>query len=473
MNLQPQPPLRASSLHHLIDLSDWDGDRIRKLLKEAIRLKKAHAAGRSKPLLQGRVLGLIFEKPSLRTRVSFQAGMAQLGGEAIFLTHSDSGLGKRESLPDIARTLSQFVDAVVLRTYRHETVEEFARWSSCPVINGLSDYAHPCQALGDLLTLSEAFDGKLTGRTVVFVGDGNNVARSLALACGKVGVQFVLSAPAGYGFDGRFLDMYRAEFSAEPVLEPDPQRAVAGADVIYTDVWASMGQEDRGGRAPPLFRRLPGQRRAVEPRAGARAGDALSARPPRRGDHRQRARRSAQRRVRAGRQPHARAEGAVAVGDGVGDPMSEQPRLLITMGDVAGIGPEIIARAWPDLQAVCRPIVVGDPVWLQRAIELVGSAAHLVPVQRTDERAPLGAAHPLPRGQRAGPARRAARRGLCARRAVRHTIFSARPSTSPWPGTLTASSPRPCTRKACTPPGSTIPAIPKSSRSAPGTRASG
>jgi ornithine carbamoyltransferase len=253
MNLQPQPPLRASSLHHLIDLCDWDGERIRKLLKEATRLKKAHAAGRNKPVLQGRVLGLIFEKPSLRTRVSFQAGMAQLGGEAIFLTQTESGLGKRESLPDIARTLSQFVDAVVLRTYRHETVEDFARWSSCPVINGLSDYAHPCQALGDLLTLSEVFDGKLTGRTLAFVGDGNNVARSLALACAKVGVQFVLSAPAGYGFDARFLDMYRAEFGAEPVQEPDPHRAVAGADVIYTDVWASMGQEDQADERRRCF----------------------------------------------------------------------------------------------------------------------------------------------------------------------------------------------------------------------------
>jgi ornithine carbamoyltransferase len=243
MNMQPQRPPQSAGLQHLIDLSDWDGERIRELLQEAIRLKKAHARGRSKPLLQGRVLGLIFEKPSLRTRVSFQAGMAQLGGEAIFLTQTDSGLGNRETLPDIARTLSQFVDAVVLRTYRHQTVEEFARWSSCPVINGLSDYAHPCQALGDLLTLSELFDGNLDGRTLVFVGDGNNVARSLALACARVGVRFVLSAPPGYGFDQHFLDVYRERFQQEPLMEPDPQRAVAGADVIYTDVWTSMGQE--------------------------------------------------------------------------------------------------------------------------------------------------------------------------------------------------------------------------------------
>jgi ornithine carbamoyltransferase len=244
MNVQPKPRLRSPELRHFIDLCDWDGDGIRRLLTEAMRLKKAHQRGKTKPQLQGRVLGLMFEKPSLRTRVSFQAGMAQLGGEAIFLTQSDSGLGNRESLPDIARTLSQFVDAAVLRTFRHETVEEFARWSSCPIINGLSDYAHPCQALGDLLTMLEIFDGDLDGRTLAFVGDGNNVARSLALACGKVGVHFVLSAPAGYGFDQRFLDMYRDQFNQEVVQEGDPQRAVAAADVIYTDVWTSMGQEN-------------------------------------------------------------------------------------------------------------------------------------------------------------------------------------------------------------------------------------
>jgi ornithine carbamoyltransferase len=243
MNLQPQASLRSSHVRHFIDLLDWDGDRIRKLLKEALRLKKAHTRGKSKPLLEGRVLGLMFEKPSLRTRVSFQAGMAQLGGETIFLNQAEAGLGNRESIPDVARTLSQFVDAVVLRTFRHATVEEFARWATCPVINGLSDYAHPCQALGDLLTLHEAFAGDLDGRTLVFVGDGNNVARSLALACGKVGVQFVLSAPPRYGFDSLFLDQYREQFGAEPLEDPDPQRAVAAADLIYTDVWASMGQE--------------------------------------------------------------------------------------------------------------------------------------------------------------------------------------------------------------------------------------
>src|SRR5881296_1537482 len=142
-------------MRHFIDLLDWDGDQILKLLKDAARIKKATLKGQDKPYLEGKVLGMIFEKPSLRTRVSFQAGMAQLGGEAIFLNGLEVGLGKRESLPDIARTLGEYVDAIVLRTFQHENVVEFARWSAKPVINGLSDYYHPCQALGDLLTVRE------------------------------------------------------------------------------------------------------------------------------------------------------------------------------------------------------------------------------------------------------------------------------------------------------------------------------
>jgi ornithine carbamoyltransferase len=255
MSISSRRSLTADPVRHFIDLLDWDGDRIRKVLKDAARLKKAHARGKSKPLLQGRVLALIFEKPSLRTRVSFQAGMAQLGGEAIFLTQNECGLGGRESLPDVARSLTQFVDAVVLRTHRHETVEEFARWSPVPVINGLSNYAHPCQALGDLLTLAEVCGGELEGRTIAFIGDGNNVARSLAVASAKVGVRFVHSAPAGYGFDRRFLDLYRDQFGTEPAEEADPCRAVADADAIYTDVWASMGQEHEADERRKHFTR--------------------------------------------------------------------------------------------------------------------------------------------------------------------------------------------------------------------------
>lgn len=229
-------------MRHFIDLLDWDGDQILKLLKDATRIKKTALRGKHKPFLQGRVLGMIFEKPSLRTRTSFQAGMAQLGGQAIFLNGADAGLGQRESLPDIVRTLCEYVDAVVLRTFQHENVVEFASWSSKPVINGLSDYYHPCQALGDLLTMQECF-GKLKGKSLAFVGDGNNVARSLAIACGKVGVRFILSAPARYRFDEPFREIYRAHISTPFEEVEDPHRAVAEADVIYTDVWTSMGQE--------------------------------------------------------------------------------------------------------------------------------------------------------------------------------------------------------------------------------------
>jgi ornithine carbamoyltransferase len=227
---------------HFIDLLDWDEDQILKLLKDAARLKKATLKGKHKPRLAGKALGMIFEKPSLRTRVSFQAGMAQLGGQTVFLNGAEVGMGKRENLADIARTLSEYVDAIVLRTFQHENVVEFARWSSKPVINGLSDYYHPCQALGDLLTVRECC-GDLEGKTLAFVGDGNNVARSLAVACGKVGMRFILSAPPGYCFDKAFREIYQANVQGQFEEIEDPGKAVAQADVIYTDVWASMGQE--------------------------------------------------------------------------------------------------------------------------------------------------------------------------------------------------------------------------------------
>jgi ornithine carbamoyltransferase len=231
-------------MKHFLDLVDWTGEQIHKLLKEAVKLKAAQEKGKSKPTMQGRVLGLIFEKPSLRTRVSFEAAMAHLGGASIFISQADAGLGKRESIADYARTISQFVDAVVLRTFKHETVVKFAEFATCHVINGLSDYCHPCQALGDLLTMLEIFND-LEGKTMVFVGDGNNVARSLAIGCGKVGVRFILTSPTGYGFDRNYLDTYR-QMVPEGRLEeePNPTKAVAKADVIYTDVWTSMGQED-------------------------------------------------------------------------------------------------------------------------------------------------------------------------------------------------------------------------------------
>ena len=230
-------------MRHFLSLLDLSVDELDALLGEAAALKAAYARGERPALLAGRVLGMIFEKQSLRTRASFEAAMAQLGGGSIFLSASDGPLGQRESVPDFARTLSQYVDAVALRVFRHATLEEFAAYSGVPVINALSDRDHPCQALGDLLTLREVF-GDVKGRTLVFVGDGNNVARSVAVCCGKLGARFVLAAPDGYGFDEAFLQSFRrAAPQGELVVNGAPEHAVGQADVIYTDVWTSMGQE--------------------------------------------------------------------------------------------------------------------------------------------------------------------------------------------------------------------------------------
>jgi ornithine carbamoyltransferase len=230
-------------MRHFLSLFEVGPDDILYLLHEAVELKAGLLRGERPPVLAGRVLGLVFEKPSLRTRVSFEAGMAQLGGSSVFLSATDGALGKREPVADFARTLAEYADAVVLRVFEHRTVEEFARLSRVPVINGLSDQAHPCQALGDLLTMYELF-GDLRGRTLAFIGDGNNVARSLALACGLVGMRFILAAPPRYAFDADFLASLRQAMpTAHLAQTTNPQQAVAGADIVYTDVWTSMGQE--------------------------------------------------------------------------------------------------------------------------------------------------------------------------------------------------------------------------------------
>jgi ornithine carbamoyltransferase len=230
-------------MRHVLSLFELEAHEIASLLQEAALLKAVQRRQWHTLPLSGRVMGLVFEKPSLRTRVSFQAAIAQLGGASVFLAGSEVGLGSRESVPDFARVMTQYVDVVVLRTFRHATVELFAGHASCPVINGLSDDYHPCQALGDLLTIQEVF-GELTGRTVAFVGDGNNVAKSLAIGCGRLGVRFVLAAPEGYRFCADFLKAYRREVPTGELTETaDAAEAVAGADVVYTDVWTSMGQE--------------------------------------------------------------------------------------------------------------------------------------------------------------------------------------------------------------------------------------
>jgi ornithine carbamoyltransferase len=240
-------------IRHFVDLFDLPAESARDLLRRAGELKRDEQRGQRPLYLSGRTLGLIFEKPSLRTRVSFEAAIAQLGGSAIFLRDKDVGMGSRESIADFARVISQYVDALAVRTYFHATVEELSRYATVPIINALSDLAHPCQALADMLTIHEALGG-LDGVKLVFVGDGNNVARSLALASALLRLDFVLAAPPGYEFPADFRERYDETFPDHPlVVENDPHEAVRGAQAIYTDVWTSMGQEDEAEQRRAIF----------------------------------------------------------------------------------------------------------------------------------------------------------------------------------------------------------------------------
>jgi ornithine carbamoyltransferase len=229
-------------MRHLTTLNDLSAAEISRIFSITEDLKSKFAHGLREPLLPGRVLALLFEKPSLRTRVSFEAGMAHLGGSSIMLD-DNAGFGKRESVADFARVLSEMVDVIVVRSRRHQTVVDIARHAACSVINGLTDLAHPCQVLADLYTLQEHC-GQLAGRKLAWVGDGNNVARSLVEGCGHLGVQLVVCSPPGYELDGEFVQRSRRDFSElELVTTCDPREAVRDADAVYTDVWASMGQE--------------------------------------------------------------------------------------------------------------------------------------------------------------------------------------------------------------------------------------
>jgi ornithine carbamoyltransferase len=240
-------------LRHFVDLLDVSADDARALIDRAIQLKRAELRGDRPPLLSGRTLGLIFEKPSLRTRVSFEAAIARLGGNAIFLRGEDVGLGTRESVVDFARVISQYVDGLAIRTFSHATIEELAGAASIPIINALSDASHPCQAMADFMTIEE-LRGSPREQKVVFVGDGNNVARSLAVASALLGAEFVLCAPAGYEFTPEFRGPFADRFPRIPLrMDWDPRSAVAGADVVYTDVWTSMGQEHEAVRRREAF----------------------------------------------------------------------------------------------------------------------------------------------------------------------------------------------------------------------------
>jgi len=225
----------------LLSVSNLNSEDIHRLISSAVDLK---AQGWSS-VLSGKILALIFEKPSLRTRVSFEVAMRQLSGECIYLSPAEVGLGKREAVSDVARVLCRYVDAIVARTFSHQTLEVLASYSSVPVINALSDLEHPCQALADLLTIYEK-KGELGGLTLAFIGDGNNVANSLILAASRVGMNFRIASPSGYAIQDKILQLaksYAAESGAEIICMEEPRSVASGADVIYTDVWTSMGQE--------------------------------------------------------------------------------------------------------------------------------------------------------------------------------------------------------------------------------------
>ncbi|MEX2316761.1 MAG: ornithine carbamoyltransferase [Pirellulales bacterium] len=229
-------------MRHLVSLSDVSADEIARIFSITEDLKSKFAYGLREPLLPGRVLALLFEKQSLRTRVSFEAGIAHLGGSSVMLGE-EAGFGKRESVADFARVLSEMVDVIVVRARSHATVVQIAAHSACSVVNGLTDLAHPCQVLSDLFTLQEHC-GRLAGIRLAWVGDGNNVAQSLVQGCGHLGVRLAVCTPPGYELASKFLTDAAREFPAlDLTTTHDPQEAVRGAAAVYTDVWTSMGQE--------------------------------------------------------------------------------------------------------------------------------------------------------------------------------------------------------------------------------------
>jgi ornithine carbamoyltransferase len=222
-------------------IADWSRDELLQALELADELKRLQQAGEEHHLLPGRTLGMIFQKPSTRTRVSFEVGIYQLGGLGLYLSASDLQLGRGETIKDTAHVLSRYLDAILIRTYAQSDVEELAAHASIPIINGLTDETHPCQALADVMTIRERF-GRFDGVKVVYLGDGNNVCASLMVACAKLGMDFLAATPSGYEPTEEAVRIARAA-GGKVELTGDPKSAVAGADVLYTDVWTSMGQD--------------------------------------------------------------------------------------------------------------------------------------------------------------------------------------------------------------------------------------
>ncbi|MBG0770801.1 MAG: ornithine carbamoyltransferase [Anaerolineaceae bacterium] len=242
-------------MKHFLDLADFTSGEIQALLTLATKLKAEQKKGESRPLLKGKVMAMVFQKPSLRTRVSFDMAMRDLGGDALYLSPNEIGLGKRESIADVSRVLSGYVHIVMARVFSHQHILELAKWSSVPVINGLSDYNHPCQAMADALTIYEEF-GSLKGLNVSYIGDGNNVAVSLMKAVTKLGANFRIANPEGYDMPEGDIELGKEiarENNGSVTLLREPQAAADNADVIYTDTWTSMGQEEEAIKREKVF----------------------------------------------------------------------------------------------------------------------------------------------------------------------------------------------------------------------------
>lgn len=238
-----------------ISIADYSPSDLQNMLDLAVELKKEWKAGGNRPILKNKVMSMIFQKPSLRTRVSFDMAMRHLGGDALYLSPAEIGLGKRESIADVARVLSGYVDIIMARVFEHDHILQLAKWAEVPVINGLSDFNHPCQGMADALTIYEEF-GSLKGLNITFIGDGNNVAVSLMNICSKLGANFIHSGPEGYLLSQDEIEtslVFANESGSKITYIADPHEAVKGANVIYTDTWTSMGQEEESLKREAVF----------------------------------------------------------------------------------------------------------------------------------------------------------------------------------------------------------------------------
>lgn len=238
-------------MKHLLKLLDWSKEEILDTLDLADKLKAEKKAGIKHPLLEGKTLGMIFQKSSTRTRVSFEVGMYDLGGTPLFLSSKDLQIGRGEPVQDTARVLSRFLDGIMIRTFDQQEVEDLAKYGSIPIINGLTDFCHPCQVLADLQTIRE-YKGSLEGRKLCYIGDGNNMANSLIVGCLKVGMKVAIACPKGYEPDDGIVEW--AKENGDLLVTEDILEACKGADVLYTDVWASMGQESEAAKRQRIFK---------------------------------------------------------------------------------------------------------------------------------------------------------------------------------------------------------------------------